>query len=233
MRFPRIPYAMALFVATFLVINAAGSTSSQASEAQALVDKAELTVEAFRVDPDMESMRSLMRRAEGVMIIPQVLKAGFFIGGEGGTGVLMTRQIDGWSAPAFYTMGAGSIGLQFGAQASEVVLVFMTKRAVDAVLFNKVKLGADASVAAGPIGAGVEAGTTTNFREDVYTYSKSKGLFAGASLEGAVLDTRESLNREYYGRDIAPEDIVFKGRVDNRGADDLRTALNALLRTRN
>ncbi len=229
MRMHKTLCALALFVGVAVGMQ---SPAVQAGEAQDLVDKAEMTVNAFRVDPDMRSMRTLMRRAEGVLIIPQVLKAGFFIGGEGGTGVLLTRQAGRWSAPAFYTMGAGSIGLQFGAQASEVVLVFMTKRAVDAVLFNKVKLGADASVAAGPIGAGVEAGTTTNFREDVYSYSKSKGLFAGASLEGAVLDARESLNREYYGRNVSPEDIVFKNRVDNRDADDLREALNYLLRAR-
>ena len=232
MRTTRMTRAL-MFLAAALFAGSVTSASAGAGEAQDLVDKAELTVNAFRVDPDMGSMRSLMRRAHGVLIIPQVLKAGFFIGGEGGTGVLMTRQLDSWSAPAFYTMGAGSIGLQFGAQTSEVVLVFMTERAVDAVLFNKVKLGADASAAAGPIGAGIEAGTTTNFREDVYTYSKSKGLFAGASLEGAVLDTRERLNYEYYARDISPEDIVLKNRVDNRGADDLRAALNRLLRTRN
>ena len=231
MRAPRMTRAL-MFFASVLFASSVTSVAASAGEAQNLVDKAELTVNAFRVDPDMGSMRSLMRRAQGVLIIPQALKAGFFIGGEGGTGVLMTRQLDSWSAPAFYTMGAGSIGLQFGAQTSEVVLVFMTERAVDAVLFNKVMLGADASAAAGPIGAGIEAGTTTNFREDVYTYSKSKGLFAGASLEGAILDTRESLNREYYARDISPQDIVFKNRVDNRGADDLRAALNALLRTR-
>ena len=129
-------------------------------------------------------------------------------------------------------MGAGSIGLQFGAQASEVVLLLMTKRAVDAVLFNKVKLGADASVAAGPIGAGIEASTTTNFREDVYSYSKSKGLFAGASVEGAVIEQRESLNREYYGRNVTPEEILFKNAVINPNADPLREALNALLRSR-
>ncbi len=232
MRLPHSIRAAALFATAAMLAVGLFTTAAQAGEAQDLVDKAELTVNAFRVDPDMGSMRELMRRAEGVLIIPQVLKAGFFIGGEGGTGVLMTRQVGGWSPPAFYTMGAGSIGLQFGAQASEVILVFMTKRAIDAVLFNKVKLGADASVAAGPIGAGIEAGTTTNFREDVYSYSKSKGLFAGASVEGAVLDTRESLNLEYYGRNVSPEDIVFKNRVDNRNADDLRDALNRLLRTR-
>ncbi len=227
MRFARLRRSLAATVLSLSVL--ASGAASQAGEAQDLVDKAELTVKSFRSDPDMGSMRTLLRRAEAVMILPQMLKAGFFIGGEGGSGVLLTRRGDGWSAPAFYTMGAGSIGLQFGAQASEVVLLFMNKRAVDAVLFNKVKLGADASVAAGPIGAGVEAATTTNFREDVYSYSKSKGLFAGASVEGAVIDSRESLNLEYYGRNVPPETIVYKNQVDNPAAGNLRAALNRLL----
>ncbi|MDA0369352.1 MAG: lipid-binding SYLF domain-containing protein [Proteobacteria bacterium] len=232
MRVNRVPYTVAAIVGALLMATGLNAGSAQAGEAQDLVDKAALTVKAFQNDPDMGSMRILLQRAEGVLILPQMLKAGFIIGGEGGSGVMLTRRGDSWSAPAFYTMGAGSIGLQFGAQASEMVLVFMTKRAVDAVLFNKVKLGADASVAAGPIGVGVEAGTTTNFREDVYSYSKSKGLFAGASVEGAVIEQRESLNRAYYGTDASPEEILFKHRVNNDGAKALREALNAMLRTR-
>jgi lipid-binding SYLF domain-containing protein len=128
--------------------------------------------------------------------------AGIIIGGEGGTGVLMACQLDRWSEPAFYTTVAGSTGLQFGAQTSEAVLVFMTDRTVDAELFNKVKLVAGRSATAGSIGVRTEAGTTTNFRKDVYAYSKSKGLFSGTSLEGSFIDTRESLNRKYYRREI-------------------------------
>lgn len=222
----RIAVVLTFAASVFL----SATVAAQAGEAQNLVDRAEITVKSFRTDPDMGSMRALLQRAEAVMILPQMLKAGFFVGGEGGSGVLLTRDGDRWSPPAFYTMGAGSIGLQFGAQASEVVLLFMTKRAVDAVLFNKVKLGADASVAAGPVGAGIEAGTTTNFRDDVYSYSKSKGLFAGASVEGAVIDSRESLNKEYYGRDISPESIVYGNKVENPAADELRRALNDLVR---
>jgi len=228
MGFARLRHALVATVLSLSVL-VSGSAAAQSGDAQSLVDKAELTVKAFGRDPDMGSMRALLRRAEAVLIVPQMLKAGFFIGGEGGSGVLLTRRGDSWSAPAFYAMGAGSIGLQFGAQASEVVLLFMNKRAVDAVLFNKVKLGADAGVAAGPMGAGVEAATTTNFREDVYSYSKSKGLFAGASVEGAVIDSRERLNQEYYGRNVSPETIVYKNQVNNEGADDLRAALNRLL----
>ena len=205
------------------------AAAQDAEEAQALVDKARITVDAFRFDPNMGAMRDLVERAKGVMVVPQLLKAGFIIGGEGGSGVLLTRNEAGWSAPAFYSMAAGSIGLQIGAQASEVVLIFMTERAIDAVLHNKVKLGADASAAAGPVGAGIEAATTTNLRDDIYTYSRSKGLFAGASFEGAVLSPREKFNRAYYGGAVSPEQIVMQRTVDSAGANALRTALDALI----
>lgn len=232
MRIQTIARASAVLFGALLIAVGVHAGTARAGEAQGLVDKAVLTVKAFETDPDMGSMRLLLSRAQGVLILPQMLKAGFIVGGEGGSGVMLVRKGESWTPPAFYTMGAGSIGLQFGAQASEVVLLLMTKRAVDAVLFNKVKLGADASVAAGPIGAGIEASTTTNFREDVYSYSKSKGLFAGASVEGAVIEQRESLNREYYGRNVTPEEILFKNAVINPNADPLREALNALLRSR-
>jgi lipid-binding SYLF domain-containing protein len=205
------------------------AAAQDAAEAQALVDKARLTVDAFRADPNMRAMRDLVARARGVLVVPQLLKAGLIIGGEGGSGVLLARDEAGWSGPAFYSMAAGSIGLQIGAQASEVMLVFMTERAIDAVLHNKVKLGADASAAAGPVGAGIEAATTTNLRDDIYTYSRSKGLFAGASFEGAVLSAREKFNRAYYGGPVSPGQIVMQRTVDSSGADALRAALDALI----
>jgi lipid-binding SYLF domain-containing protein len=163
-----------------------------------------------------------------VLIIPQLLKAGFIIGGEGGNGVLLVRHDGRWSAPAFYSFGAGSIGLQIGAQASEVMLLLMTDRAVDAVLRNRLTLGGDASVAAGPTGRGIEASTTTTFQADVYAYSRNRGLFAGASLEGAVLTPLDNTNGAYYGARVSARDIVWHRTVDNAGANALRVALDAL-----
>ncbi|MDP7604896.1 MAG: lipid-binding SYLF domain-containing protein, partial [Alphaproteobacteria bacterium] len=130
-----------------------------------------------------------------------------------------------WSAPAFFNMGAGSIGLQIGAQASEVVLLMMTDRALDAVLHNRVKLGAELSAAAGPRGVGREAATTTNLRDDVYSYSRNKGLFAGASVEGAVIQPDDDANQAYYGKAVTPEDVILKRAVSQRGAAPLRAAL--------
>ncbi len=225
-----IAAAGVLSIAASLWLAAPGAAAAQdAEKAQALVDKARLTVDAFRGDPNMGAMRDLVARAKAVLVVPQLLKAGFIIGGEGGSGVLLTRSDAGWSAPAFYSMAAGSIGLQIGAQASEVVLIFMTERAIDAVLHNKVKLGADASAAAGPVGVGIEAATTTNLRDDIYTYARSKGLFAGASFEGAVLSEREKFNSAYYGGPVSPAEIIMQRTVDREGANALRAALDALI----
>lgn len=218
--------------AAAVLTGAAFSGTARAQEPQNLVDRARVTIEDFRGDPDMAGMRQLIRRAKGVMIIPQLLKAGFIIGGEGGSGILLTHRDGIWSPPAFYNFGAGSIGLQIGAQASEVVLLLMTDRAIEAVLRNQVKLGADASVAAGPVGIGIEAATTTNLGVDVYTYARSKGLFAGASLEGSVISPLENTNQTYYGRRVTPRDIVLNRAVDHAGTNALRASLDAIMAAR-
>ncbi|HSR71739.1 MAG TPA: lipid-binding SYLF domain-containing protein, partial [Kiloniellales bacterium] len=151
---------------------------------------------------------------------------GFIVGAEGGSGVLLVRGSDGsWSPPAFYTLAAGSIGLQIGGQVSEVVFTLMNDGAVNAMLKNEVKLGADASVAIGPIGAGVEASTTTNLREDIIAFSRAVGLFAGGAFEGAKLISRENWNAEYYGAAASPKAIVVDRKFFNPQADKLRQAL--------
>lgn len=205
-----------------------GAKADEAQDAQRLVDKARITVDAFRDDPNMGALRALARNAKALFVAPQLIKGGFILAGEGGSGILVTRE-GGWSAPAFYTMGAGSIGFQIGGQTSEVILVLMTDRALDAVLQNKVKLGADVGVAAGPVGGGLETATATNFRADIYSYAKSKGLFAGVSFEGAVIAERKKMNRAFYGQSVSPEDIVERRTVDSLGASRLREALNGLI----
>ncbi len=196
-----------------------------AGDQQALVDRARITVESFAGDAKMAPMRALLKRAKAVLVVPQLLKAGFILGGSGGSGVLLARSQRGWSSPAFFNMGAGSIGLQIGAQASEVVLLMMTDRALDAVLHNKVKLGAELSAAAGPQGVGRETATTTNLRDDVYSYSRNKGLFAGASVEGAVIQPDHDANKAYYGKAVTPEDVILKRAVSKRDSAPLRAAL--------
>lgn len=204
------------------------TTPAFANEQQGIVDKSRIAVEGFATAPEMKGVPKLLKEAKGILIVPQLLKAAFFIGGAGGSGVLMTRDSSGdWSHPAFYTMGAGSIGLQFGGESSEVVLLLMTKKAVNAVMKHKVKLGAEVSAAVGPTGHEMEAATTTNVGTDIYSYSRNKGLFIGASFEGAVIGARHEWNELYYGRKVTPEEILAD-KVNAAGTNALRAAVKKL-----
>lgn len=217
---------------TAFALSGASRMAFAASDQQELVDRARITIESMGADPSYGDMRAYLGRSVACLVVPQLLKAGFIIGGSGGDGLLVGRKTsDGsWSAPAFYTLAAGSVGLQIGAQASEVVLVINNARGLEAILKNEMKLGADASVAVGPVGSGVEAATTTNFRADIYSYARSKGLFAGASLEGAGILSSTDWNKAYYGRAVNPRDIVVNRIVDNAGANSLKAALARIAR---
>lgn len=125
-----------------------------------------------------------------------------------------------WFGPAFYTIGEASFGLQAGADASEVVLVALTERGVSALLATSAKLGANASIAVGPVGAGL-SGATANISADIVSYSRNKGLYAGLSVEGAIVATRGSLNTAYYGTEVTPTDILIKHAVTNQEAAGL------------
>ncbi len=198
-----------------------------AQDAQELVDKAALTAESLLRNPDFSDLASYMRRAKAVLVFPQILKAGFILGAEGGRGVLLVRGADGsWSPPAFYTLAAGSIGLQIGGQVSELVMTVMNDGALAAMMKNKVQLGGEVSVAVGPLGKGAEAATTTNLNSDVVAFSKTVGLFGGGALEGAGLIPEHDWNRSYYNAPQAtPESIVLERQYYNVGADRLRRAL--------
>ena len=171
----------------------------------------DLTQAADKKIPD-----ELLRRAEAVAVIPHVVKGAFGIGGRYGKGVVIQRLSNGrWSAPAFITIGGGSFGAQIGVSATDLVLVFTDRNAVDTIAKGtSLKLGADAAVVAGPIGRSAEAGVTHDLKSGVYAYSRSKGLFAGVALDGAVLDVDKDDNREVYGtadaRTILSSDAMTK-----------------------
>lgn len=194
------------------------------SEQEALVEKARLTLESMVRQKNLP-IQDYLRRAKGVLIVPQFLKAGFIIGGAGGSGVLMARGSQGWTGPAFMTMGAGSIGLQIGAEAQEVLLIVMTDKGLDAILKDNVKLGGDASIAVGPVGAGVSGATTTALKADVVSFALSKGLYGGVSFEGAVVANRNEWNEAYYGRPTTGPQAVKAS--DSRAAG-LRRSLSQL-----
>lgn len=201
---------------------AAGADQNQ------LVERAKFTVNDIVSKPDMGQLRRLLAISKGVVVFPQVLKAGFFIGGAGGSGVLLSRnEANEWSSPAFYTMGQGSIGLQFGAQAKELILVIMTEKGLKAIINNQVKLGGDLSAAVGPVGTTLGASTTTNLSADVFSFANSKGLFIGASVEGSVLSQKSAWNELYYGKPASTQDIVLLRSVSNPQSDGLKAALTA------
>ncbi len=219
----RIPLFIPLFVLLLaLAVILRAPDAKAASEAQELVDKARLTAEKIFKHPDTEAVRRLLSRAKGVLIVPSLLKAGFVIGGEAGQGVLLTRDsADVWSQPAFYTIGSGSFGLQIGFQDAEVMLLVMTDKALQAVIASKVKLGADASVAAGPVGFGVEGATTTNLGADILAYALTRGAYLGASVEGSVVFEDEELNESYYGSGATARGIVVERRFSNPASQRL------------
>ena len=196
-------------------------------EQRNLVDQARMTLDNFLADSNMTWFRDHVKDAKGVFIVPQFLKAAFFFGGAGGSGVFLAKdeKTGDWSEPAFFTMGAGSFGFQFGAQASEVVLLVLTQRGVDSLLSGTFKLGADGSVAVGPVGAGVAGATTPNLSADLLSFVRAKGLFAGVSLEGAVLTARDEWSKDYYGRPVSPTDIVIRREVKNPHSENLRALL--------
>jgi lipid-binding SYLF domain-containing protein len=210
-----------------LVMLVAATPALASSEEQQLVDQARIAVEQMRADPTLESFPALLAEAKAVLVVPELVKAGFIFGGEGGYGVLLVRdpETGEWSPPAFYTMAAASVGLQIGVQVSKVLFLIMTEGGLEAMMSDKLTLGADASIAAGPIGAGIEASTTFNAEVDIYSFAHTKGLFGGVSFEGAVLVPDDDANEAYYGKAVAARGVVILGDVENSAADGLRNAL--------
>jgi lipid-binding SYLF domain-containing protein len=199
---------------------------------QGLVDKSAAVVRSMRASPSFKHIEVYLRNARGVLVFPSVIKAGLIYGGQGGNGVLLAKGPDGaWSSPAFYTLGGGSIGLQIGVQEASIVLVFMNDKALKAAIDTGLTLGADATAAAGTLGATGEVASTHVFK-DVYYFADVGGLFAGISLEGGVISTREGLNRAYYGHALTPRQILLEHKGEAHGAEMLKQALNVPAKSR-
>jgi lipid-binding SYLF domain-containing protein len=200
-----------------------------ASDAQNLVDKARITLDDVKKDKEFGNTQQLLKRAKAVMIVPSLFKGGFFVGGEGGSGVLLTREPDGaWSYPAFYTLASASFGLQIGAQESELVLIALSNKAKEAFMRDEFKLGAEAGLAVVTLGASAEASTTANLNADIVVWASSSGAYGGLTLNGSVIKPRDSYNEEFYGKAASPLTITSGHAVTNRAADPLRITLRTL-----
>ncbi len=197
-------------------------------ESRGLVDAAAYSIEDMLESASMVRLHRTFPKAKAIMIFPSILRGGFIIGGQGGNGVLSVRRGDHgkeWSPPTFYTLGGASFGAQIGLHDSEVVFAIMTDRGLKSILSQRVKLGADVSVAAGPVGIGASASATATFA-DIYSYSMNKGLYVGLNIEGTYIHPRRDLNHAYYGRDLPVDTIIYRGKVRDSLSKKLEKALN-------
>jgi lipid-binding SYLF domain-containing protein len=212
-------------LAALTLLQTACSANSPGQQ-QTLVDRAALTVQEMMTQTVSDNPQELMRRAKGVMVCPRIFKAGFFFGGEGGNCLLLARAGNGtWSYPAFYTIGSGSFGFQFGIEDNQLLMLIMTQHGLSAVLDSQIKLGANAGIAIATIGAGVQGSTTTAVGADIVAFAASRGLFGGVALEGSVMSTETDWNQSYYGQPFAARQLVIQMQGGNPGADPLRDVL--------
>jgi lipid-binding SYLF domain-containing protein len=165
--------------------------------------------------PDQGIPYEILNRAHCVAVFPSVKKAGFVIGGQYGKGLISCRRGDGgsWGAPVFFSIGGGSFGLQIGGQAVDLVLVIMNKDGVEGLLKDKFEIGAGAAASAGPVGRNASASTDVLLRAQILSYSRSRGLFAGLELKGAVIAVDKEANKDVYGETLDPREILVEGKT--------------------
>jgi lipid-binding SYLF domain-containing protein len=210
--------AALIATAAILGITACATMESvPSSEPQKLVSDARTTLNNFLRDPDQTWIQQNLNRAKGVLIAPQIVRAGFIFGGSGGRAVLVSKDGRTWAGPAFYDLVTASVGFQAGIDVSEVVIVVMTEKGLNSLLAPSFKIGGDASIAAGPVGAGAQSTITA----DLIAFSRAKGVYGGVNLDGTVVNTNDAWNGSYYGRSVLPPDILVRKTVTNPNAAPL------------
>ncbi|WP_018948128.1 lipid-binding SYLF domain-containing protein [Thioalkalivibrio sp. ALMg11] len=219
---------LVLFCLTTLVLaamvgSAHANPFSREIDPQDIIDRAQATVENMATHPEYESLKEDLRDARGVVIFPRVARGAFLVGGSGGIGVFLAWDDErgDYSPVAFYSLGSVSFGMQFGGDAAEVVMVARTQDAVDSMFGSAIRLGGDASVAAGPVGAGRSATPTADF----LSYSRARGAYLGMSFSGSRMTVRDDFNEAYYGESQRPVHIIETRRVDSEGTRALRETL--------
>ena len=215
--------------ARWVLVSMLVATSSVAlaqTEQQNLVNAANKSLSNFMRDPDMTWLQQNIGRAKAVMIAPELVKAGFIFGGSGGRAVVLARDPKSgrWVGPAFYTMATASVGFQAGISVSEAVTLVMTEKGLNSLLATSVKLGGDASVAAGPVGVGAKSDVVADF----ITFSRAKGVYGGLNLDGTVISITNDWNELYFQKKgILPPDILVRMTAHNKGADSLIASVNS------
>jgi SH3 domain-containing YSC84-like protein 1 len=209
---------LSVVVATLILLSAAFGQSENKAENKAdnkavsRVEAAGAVLNEIESAPDQGIPEEVLGSTECVAVVPSLLKGGFIVGGRYGRGVASCRTEKGWSAPAFFMVGGGSVGFQIGGQAVDLVMLVMNKEGMDNLLSSKFQLGADASVAAGPVGRHAEGSTDWKMRAQVLTYSRARGVFAGISLSGARVTQDKDTTREFYGR-MVPFKTALTGTI--------------------
>jgi lipid-binding SYLF domain-containing protein len=218
----KIAFSFVFLAALVIVLIKPVAAEQNIDNLHELVNKAHSSLQNFVSDPNMGWFHTHIKDAKAVFIVPQMVRAGLIFGGSGGSGVLLARDENtgSWSDPSFYTIGSVSWGLQLGVETAEMMLMIMTNNGRDSMLSTKFQLGADASVAAGPVGAGAQAATV-----DILAFSRTKGLFGGLTIEGAVITARDQWNSTYYGQTVRPVDILIRREVSNVNATALKRTL--------
>ena len=185
------------------------------------IEEAATVLKEIHGVPDKDIPQELWSRAECVIVVPGLKKAAFIVGGEYGKGLMSCRHSGAWSAPIFMQMGKGSWGLQIGAQSIDLVLLVMNANGMEKMLRNKVSLGAEASVAAGPVGRDARAATDAQMKAEILSYSRTQGLFAGINLSGGVVRADDDDNADLYGKGVSAKDVVMKGTVKAPAVTDV------------
>lgn len=200
----------ATLIAVSLLAGSGSAQTGPSEEAQRLREASTVFGEIMAAD-DRSIPQKILGEAEGLAIFPSTVKAGFIVGGMRGRGVLSVRTPDGWSSPSFFTLTGGSIGLQIGGQAADIILVIYDRRGLEQLVQNQFKLGADASVAAGPVGRDAQAATDLKLRAQILSYSRARGLFAGVTINGSTIRADLDANERFYGKRLESKQILFDG----------------------
>ena len=202
----------------------APSASAQ-KDPQATIAASEATMSNFVRDPDMDWLQRNFGRAKAVLISPEIVKAGFIFGGSGGRGVVYAKDPKSgkWLGPVFYNLATASVGFQAGIAVSEGVALVMTDKGFNSLLATSFKLGGDASVAAGPVGAGAKSDIVA----DIVTFSRSKGVYGGLNFDGTVVTAADDWNSQFYGKKVLPPDVLVRGDVKNPAGDKLAAQIAA------